>query len=217
MADGTAITGTSYFRPDTRFPIFQSLYTGKGSVLGEPMINMPSKSLVGAVRWFKKPHLVLQYPNGIETDLTVAGNAYTPPDKGFPVLGLDNVAVGQTNAKVQFAGGDIESAAQFLKLPQVCRITNTHTVTFSTSVLVNPTAMRITTLNSKTGFFKGSFTLKDRLPVVSRSVSFEGVLDSVLGTGTGFFQLSELPTPPATSVARTLQRAGTVYLLPPGM
>jgi hypothetical protein len=181
------------------------------------MINFPSKSLVGAVHWLKKPQLVLQYPNGIETDLAVAGNAYTPPDKGFPVLGLDNVNGGETNAKVQFAGGDVESAAQFLKLTQFCRVTNTHTVTFSTSTIVNPTAMKITTLNAKTGFFKGSFTLKDRVPVVSRSVSFEGVLDSALGTGTGFFLLSELPTTPATSVAKTLQRAGTAYLLPPDM
>jgi hypothetical protein len=77
--------------------------------------------------------------------------------------------------------------------------------------------MKITTLNAKTGFFKGSFTLKDRLPVVTRAVSFEGVLDSALGTGTGFFLLSDLPPPPATSVAKTLLRAGTVYLLPPGM
>lgn len=216
VADGTAITGTSYFWPDTRFPIFQSLYAGKGSILGEPIINLPSKNLVGTVRWLKKPQLVLQYPSGIESDLAVAGNAYTPPDKGFPVLELDNVAVGQTNASVQFAGGDIESVAQFLKLTQFCRVTNTHTVTFSTSTLVNPTAMKITTLNSKTGYFKGSFTLKDRVPIVTRSVSFEGVLDSLLGTGTGFFLLSELPTPPATSIAKTLQRTGTVYLLPPG-
>jgi hypothetical protein len=218
VADGTTIiTGSSYLWPSARFPIFQSLYAGKGSVLGEPMINFPSKSLVGAVHWLKKPQLVLQYPNGIETDLAVAGNAYTPPDKGFPVLGLDNVNGGETNAKVQFAGGDVESAAQFLKLTQFCRVTNTHTVTFSTSTIVNPTAMKITTLNAKTGFFKGSFTLKDRVPVVSRSVSFEGVLDSALGTGTGFFLLSELPTTPATSVAKTLQRAGTAYLLPPDM
>ncbi len=217
VADGTPITGTSYFWPDTRFPIFQSLYAGKGSVLGEPLINMPSKSLVGAVRWIKKPQLVLQYPNGIESDLVVSGNAYTQPDKGFPVLGLDIVAVGETNAKVQFAGGDIDSVAQFLKLTQYCRVTSTHTVNFSTSVIVNPTAMKITTLNAKTGFFKGSFTLKDRVPSVTRSVSFEGVLDSALGTGTGFFLLSELPAPPAKSVAKTLQRAGTVYLLPSDM
>lgn len=217
VADGTTITGTSYFWPDTRFPIYQSLYTGKGSVLGEPLINFPSKNLVGAVRWLKKPQSVLPYPGGLETSLAVSGHAYTAPDKGFPVLDLGNVSVGQTNAKVQFAGGAIESATQFLKLSQLCRVTNTHTVTFSSSATVNPTLMKITTLNAKTGFFKGSFTLKDRLPVVTRAVSFEGVLDSALGTGTGFFLLSELPTPPATSVAKTLQRTGTVYLLPPGM
>jgi hypothetical protein len=74
--------------------------------------------------------------------------------------------------------------------------------------------MKITTLNAKTGYFKGSFTLKDRVPIVSRRVSFEGVLDSVLGTGAGFFRLSELPAAPTTSVAKTVQRTGTVYLLP---
>jgi hypothetical protein len=45
-------------------------------------------------------------------------------------------------------------------------------------------------------------------------VNFEGVLDSVLETGTGFFLLSELPVAPATSTAKTPKRTGTVHLLP---
>jgi hypothetical protein len=182
--------------------------------LGGPTINFPSKSLVGSVRWLKKPQSVLKYPFGIEADLAVDGHAYTAPDKGFPVMNLGNVSSGETNAHMQFVGGNIESASQLSKLAQSCRITSTHKAIFSTSSLMNPTAMKITTLNASTGYFKGSFTLKDRLPVVKRSVTFEGVLDTVMGSGTGFFSLSELPPPPATSISKTLLRAGTVRLLP---
>jgi hypothetical protein len=214
VADGTAITGTSFVWPNTRFPVFQNLYKGKGSVLGGPTINFPSKSLVGSVRWLKKPQSVLKYPFGIEADLAVDGHAYTAPDKGFPVMNLGNVSSGETNAHMQFVGGNIESASQLSKLAQSCRITSTHKAIFSTSSLMNPTAMKITTLNASTGYFKGSFTLKDRLPVVKRSVTFEGVLDTFMGSGTGFFLLSELPPPPATSISKTLLRAGTVRLLP---
>jgi hypothetical protein len=115
---------------------------------------------------------------------------------------------------MQFVGGNIETATQLSKLAQSCRITSAHKAIFSTCSLVNPTAMKITTINASTGYFKGSFTLKDRLPLVKRSVTFEGVLDTVMGSGSGFFLLSELPQPPATSIIKTLQRAGTVRLLP---
>lgn len=211
MADGTAITGTSYLWPDAGFPMFQSLYKGKGSVWGEPLLTLSSKSLSGSVRWLKKPQLVLQYPNGISTDLPIAGHAYTAPADGQPVMGLDNVAAGQNNAQLQFAGADIDTTTQFLKLTQLCRVTYKHTVSFSKTSTVNPTAMKITTLSAKTGLFKGSFILKDRIPAVTRTVGFEGVLDTATGLGTGFFSLKELPPPPATSVSKTLQRAGTVY------
>ena len=115
---------------------------------------------------------------------------------------------------MQFVGGNIESATQLSKLAQSCRITSAHKAIFSTCSLVNPTAMKITTINASTGYFKGSFTLKNRLPLVKRSVTFEGVLDTFMGSGTGFFLLSELPPPPATSISKTLLRAGTVRLLP---
>jgi len=60
LADGTAITGTSFIWPNTCFPVFQNLYKRKGSVLRGPMINSSSKSLVGSVRWLKKPQCVLK-------------------------------------------------------------------------------------------------------------------------------------------------------------
>ena len=214
LADGTAIGGSSYLWPDRRFPVYQSLYTGKGSIIGQPMIEFPSKSISGALPWLKKPQTSLIYGGGLDLDLTVAGHGYTAPDAGQPVLGLSLVSAGQFNADLDFAGGGIESAAQAGALEQPCRITGTNTAVLATGITANPTAMRITQINAKTGFFTGTFTLKDRTPVVPRVVNFEGVLDSVLETGTGFFLLSELPVAPATSTAKTPKRTGTVHLLP---
>ena len=74
--------------------------------------------------------------------------------------------------------------------------------------------MKISSINPKTGFFKGSLVLKDRVPVITRTVNFEGVLKSEADMGAGFFILSELPVAPATSTAKTPQHAGQVVIFP---
>ncbi len=219
LADGTSITGSATLWQDGRVAMFQSLYSNKGSILGSPTLAEPVapatlNPVTGTIRWFKKAQAVLAFPDGLDLDLLVNGSEYLPPGLNQLVLGLPEVPAGQNNAEIEVMGGGVEDAAQFLKLAQNFRVTRAHSAFFPTSALVNPTGMKITTLNSKTGFFKGSFVLKDRTPVVTRTVNFEGVLGSQAGAGEGFFLLSELPVAPATSTAKTRQHAGTIYFLP---
>jgi len=148
-------------------------------------------------------------------DCTLRGSEYVPPTTGTVVLGLPPVVVGQVNARVAFSGGDIESADWFADLEQVCRVTTAQKALFSTSKLVNPAAVKITSINPKTGVFIGSMVLKDtQPPLVTRTVPFEGALISSEQAGEGFFILPELPSPPQTSVSRTLRHSGKVVVLP---
>lgn len=219
LADGTSLTGSATLWPDGRVPMFQSLYTNKGSILGAPALAVPVtpaalNTLTGSVRWLKKPQSVLIFPQGFEVSLQVDGGEYLPPGPNELVLDMVDVGTGQTNAWVELLNGGIDGAAQAAGLIQNFRVTKAHSTIFSTDKLVNPTVMKISSVNPKTGFFKGSLVLKDRVPIITRTVKFEGVLKSEADMGAGFFILSELPVPPATSTAKTPQHSGQVVIFP---
>lgn len=219
LADGTSITGSATLWQDGRVAMFQSLYANNGSILGaptlaEPMAPATLNRMTGALRWLKRAQAVLAFPDGLDFDLQVDGSEYLVPGLNELVLGLPDVPAGQNNAEIVVAGGGVEEVVQFLKLAQNFRITKAHSALFSSSTLVNPAGMKIASINPKTGVFKGSMTLKDRSPAVTRKVKFEGVLGTEAGFGEGFFLLSELPVAPATGTAKTRQHAGSIRILP---
>jgi hypothetical protein len=219
VADGTVCSGSSALWPGGEVPVYKSLLQGKASVLGAPRLILPMgpglRQVAGSLDWMKRLPVGLVHPWLGPVDCTLRGSEYVPPTTGTVVLGLPPVVVGQVNARVAFSGGDIESADWFADLEQVCRLTTAHKALFSTSKLVNPAAVKITSINPKTGIFIGSMVLKDtQPPLVTRTVPFEGALISSEQAGEGFFILPELPSPPQTSISRTLRHSGKVVVLP---
>lgn len=190
-ADGTALTGSTYLWPDGQIPFFLQLYKATGALGGMVSIN-DNRTVSGALNWAKKPQvtppLPRDYKDGIPGAIVqVEGGPWLAPASGQMVIGLTDAP---DNARLDFARGGVESAAQFADLDQVLRITKTHVATIATSTLTNPTGLKMA-LNVAKGTFTGSFKLTDG--GISRPVTFEGVLLSASSEGLGFFTLPKLP------------------------
>lgn len=198
LADGTTVSGSTTLWPAGEIPIFQTLYSGKGSMLGAPQISTSTvlRTLGGTLSWSKKAQVTRAYADGFDaTSLNVHGGAYVPPEEGEIVNGLADVALGHVNADITFNKGGIETAAMFASLHQQFRLTSAGTATFAAAAL-NPATIKITSLSEATGVFAGTFSLIDPGPV-TRAVTFEGVLLYEGQEGAGYFLLPQLPVPPA--------------------
>lgn len=184
--------------------------------------------------WLKKPQATSSttrsYKAGIpQHKLNVAGGAYLKPAPGVRVLGLENTT---DNAKLTFASADIESLKTYLNIanggPTASlagkRITITTANTLSPLAVANNPAALSLTINSATGAFSGSFTLKDdadptdHLPPIAvlapRIISYKGLLLLRAGFNKGYgqFQLPQLPSdgPPKTTLSTSPILSGQV-------
>jgi hypothetical protein len=90
LGDGTAFVWSGALAQDGSIPFYQSLYGGKGSVLGWlAFTNQPPQTLAGWVNWVKPPGTVKTiYPPGWTNLVTVLGSAYTVPSAGQSALPL---------------------------------------------------------------------------------------------------------------------------------
>jgi hypothetical protein len=217
FADGTPYTGSATLWPTGDIPMFQMLYSGKGSVLGTSIIVPqvapdPERTLTGSLSWSKQAQAVRPYPLGFgPIILDVMGGDYIPPEEGQIVNGLPDVAFGQVNASIGFSLGGIDAADQFEDLDQDFRFTSAGATIFSSSTVTNPAKVKIISLSVATGVFSGTATLTD--PVnVSREVTFDGVLLNRNQSGSGFFLLPQMPTPPSLNTTTTQQNSGLLSI-----
>lgn len=206
-ADGIAYTFSGSLWPEGSVPQFVLIYSGKGSVMGQPSImlgaTIPDNRITGWVDQFKSGPASTSdhtYATGIPyLQRTLDGAPWVKPTTLKPiVLGLSDV-VG--NASIAFAKGDVESSAQFSSLAQTFRINKNNTTSFAAATLAagNPckVAMIIT---PTTGLFSGSFTLIDTVAgkAVPRTVKYYGIMLSHRSKGYGYFLLPGL-TPSTTT------------------
>ncbi len=189
--------------------------------------------------WMKQPQpagsRTRSYKDGIPLHkLKLIGGGYVKPDKNVPVLGL--TADTTDNAKLTFSAADIETTVTYQNAAnggpagslagKVFTITKTNTVIMPklpSVTIANPATLTLT-INTSTGAFNGSFTLRDDpdptdhiapITLLSRSrLKFSGLLVPRLGTGLGCFQLPQLPTdgPPKTTVSTSQLLSGQVLL-----
>src|SRR5206468_1464205 len=103
LADGTRLARAVPLSKDGLWPLYASLYTGKGVVLGWLMFtNGSDADLSGRVSWIKQPLAPGRfYPNGFTSESLAVGSTYHPPNSATSGI------VTFTNGVVALRGGDI--------------------------------------------------------------------------------------------------------------
>lgn len=216
LADGEAITGSSLIGADGDVPLYQALYTAKGSVFG--WVQCETGVAVGSLRWTKDDHSTKPgtrlYKSGIPAHLLdVSGGRYVRPVIGTPLIaGLADVP---NNALLRFTEGALPDS-----LEQLVTLTKSQKVERPPVGVENPQDVRLT-LIATTGLFSGSFIIKDINPTnisrtLTRTVSFSGCLIPGQDIGLGYFLLPELPKVgvKGSSLSNTPLWSGGVELIP---
>ena len=104
LADGTPFLWSAPIARDGGVPLYQSLYSGKGSLLGwisftnKPPQNVSANS---SVSWIKPSVPGTLYPSGFTNQTGVLGSPYTNTGKaGVPVLNLTRATLILTNGNL---------------------------------------------------------------------------------------------------------------------
>jgi hypothetical protein len=111
LADGTPFLWSAPIAQDGSVPLYQSLYSGKGSLLGWiTFTNAPPQNLAGQVSWIKPavPNTLYPlYPKGF-TNLSLTGVLGSPYTNtaGAPALNLTNATLLLSNGNL--AGGALK-------------------------------------------------------------------------------------------------------------
>jgi hypothetical protein len=164
LADGTAATSSAGVSAGGRWPVFASLYSGKGLILGWlNFTNEAGSDLRGDLHWVKQPQKAAYYADGFSTLSEALGSAYS--FAGGQVAGL---SVG----KVWLAQGNLASA-------YTNWITVTNNKVFSTNKLFKMT------FTTSTGLFSGSVPNPEGAKL--KALSFKGAVLQKQTNGFGFF------------------------------
>jgi subtilisin family serine protease len=175
LADGTAIKQTVPVSTNGIWPLYVSLYSGKGSVLSRVAFDTnapPTASLTSdRVTWIK-PAVTNPgpYPGGFALETNLLGSTYT---RAHPVLAM-------MTGEVVFAGSNLNPAFTNLVILGVNnRVTNGS---------ANPLTL---TINATNGLFSGTVTLPSGAalapPGTNRTLPFRGVILQRQGNGSGHF------------------------------
>jgi len=168
LGDGTKITQSSFVSSSGQWPLYASIYSGRGSILGWLSFTGPAlDSISGQATWFKWPNPGRKrlYPGGYSFQTEAVGSVYAAT-KATRAL---NFSQGQV---VLENGGLTRNLTNQVLLAADNRVTDlTRTNRLSLS------------LNAATGLFQGSFyNYSNRL-----TVPFYGALLPSLTNGTGYF------------------------------
>ena len=168
LADGTSLAQTVPVSPTGRWPLYESLYSGQGLLLG--WLAFPNGSNnegpAGEVLWLKSPlSKGAYYTNGITLRTAIQSSPYAAP-AAWP--GLFNT----TNLVLTLGGGGLAPG-----------ITNRFTLGPKNQV-VNLSSNKLSlSFSLSAGSFKGSVVN----PATSKSMSFTGVVLQNQGAASGFF------------------------------
>ena len=165
LADGSKVTQKSTLSAESIWPLYASLYSGKGCILG--WIQLTNGSVGGDVVWVKPAASSKYYPDGFTNLINSVGSPYQKPPAGTRVLNW-NDGLGQFSVN---GGGVSGSLTNDIRLELNNRVTN-----LSGSKLT----LSITT---SSGMFRGAFVDPDS----HKSEPFQGVLFQDSNIGVGYF------------------------------
>jgi hypothetical protein len=167
LADGTRVSQGVPLSKHGFWPLYVSLYSGKGSVISWLAItNRATDDLNGTLSWIKPVDVRARYyPGGFTNQSAVVGSFYIPP------LGVTNHVLNLTNAEVAFSGGNL-----------IADFTNSVALGPNSRV-INLSSNRLTmSFSLSTGTFRGS--AMDRS--TGRSMPYSGAVLQKLNAGYGF-------------------------------
>jgi hypothetical protein len=155
LADGAAFTETAGISDSADFPVYASLYGGKGCLVGWlNLTNGPAAGPSGNLTWIKKPQTAKLYSSGFTNDTAAIGSPYDKPGGG-------ESPVQPGAALVVFAGSGLTP-------PQ----TNSITISSSGKVINQGPNRLAISFNRGNGLFSGSATLDN----IAKPVPVKGAL-----------------------------------------
>ena len=165
LADGTPVTQGVPVSKAGAWPLYSSLYRGKGAVVSWlTFSNQATTDITGLLSWFKQAQPTEKfYKVGFSNQVFAAGSSYVPPTTGR-VIQLTNGIVGFTNGNL---------TAGFAN--------NITLGTDNKAVNDGPGVMTLT-ITKPTGLFSGTVTPPGGGP----SRSYKGALLQKLNRGAGF-------------------------------
>ncbi len=166
LGDGTKVSQSTIVSRAGQWPLYASLYSGNGSVLGWiTFTNQLTDDLNGLVSWIKLAQLSAKlYPGGFTNETEAIGSMYRFTN-GVRVLNL-------STGIVWLAQGNLgESFTNQVALGLDNKVTNLSSNNLSLS------------LTTKSGLFKGSATA----PGAAKAIPFSGVVLQKQNAGFGYF------------------------------
>jgi hypothetical protein len=167
LADGTKVAPSVPVSKYGQWPLYASLYSGKGVLWGW-LTFTNAADLGGPVAWVKLPVKAQYYPAGFSLMVQALGARYFPPGTGTNVLGLTT----STNLTLTLEGGGLPKG-----------ITNSFTLAANSHVTPVSGPKLSLAFTPSTGGFAGNVVN----PATSKPISFGGVLLQGRGFGSGFF------------------------------
>ena len=166
LADNTAFTQTTTVSQNRQWPLFASLYSRKGQILGWLNFADAVPNLGGECNWIKLANAAAKfYPAGFTVQTNAIGSKYQTPAVGAPLLNF-------TSGMVTLRGGNFFD-----------NFTSFATNAPGGTLVYRGTNKLSFTLNSPTfGLFKGS--LVD--PVSLKTLSFKGAILQTQQVASGF-------------------------------
>ncbi len=212
LPDGAALTTSSFIDEDGNIPVFQVLYTVKGSLVGGLAFNTGTNTfqapgaIDGGLEWSKPAQPASSRP-------TVSGEAYTnfllgvggrevtPRTAGSLLLDAQPAPAGTANCTLQLGFGMTGLFEQPVNLASAGPQSLDNTATLLPPVVNHTT---LTQFNSTTGAFAGTFTRPGLLPTSFRGliVQAPAVVNnahSFVSVGCGFFLSPVNPLGPSSA------------------
>jgi hypothetical protein len=195
LADGTKVTQSTSLSTNGVWPLFVSLYSGRGSIVSWiTFTNVAQSDFSGSLNWIKPASSMAKfYPAGFTNQTAILGFVYRQPPKGVGVLEFSSGAV-------TLEGGNLAQS-----------ITN-HVLLDSNNHVNNLDHNKLTmSVTLASGAFHGSVTD----PILLNSIPFGGVVLQNQNRGSGNFlgtsQSGQVHFGPAEGDIIQLQTVGSSF------
>jgi hypothetical protein len=182
LGDGTKVSQGTFVSADGQWPLFSTLYSQKGSILGFlTFTNEPTDDLSGLVNWFKPPQANSKpYPAGFTVQTNAFGSIYSF-FKGIPVLNFSPVII-ENGVVVPSTG--VGPGQVLLENGGLTENITNNIIIGGNNVVTNKGPNRMSmSITASSGLFHGSIVD----PSSGKSIPFNGAVLQKTNIGAGTF------------------------------